>query len=485
MVGGRNTQSALYRVTYVGNASTEPGPRDDRLAPFRRLRQSLERFHGRQDAAAVDSLWPFLGDDDRALRHAARVALEWQEVAQWRDRAFGETDARRAIAALVALARVSGKDALHRKASDPAPDASLRDQLLAALQRIEWSSLAPSDQLDLLRAYGLVFIRLDRPDDETADRLATRFDDVFPATRPELNIQLANILVYLQSPNAARKTMELLRHATTQEEQIEYVLALRTLRRGWTMPLREEYFRWFVDRAPNYRGGNTFASSLRTIKNEAVANLDDQQRAALQPILSASPTTSSLQEILANRPFVQEWTIDLLVPKIEQGLHSTRDYHRGRQIYSQVACAACHRFNQEGGSVGPDLSAVAGRFSVRDLLEALVEPSKVISDQYGAVVIQKTDGTVVTGRVGNLSGNSLQVIENMFEPGKFQDVRRQDIEAIEPSKVSMMPSGLLNSLEIEEILDLVAYLLSRGDPSHAMFRPDSSSNHPANGHSPP
>ena len=82
-----------------------------------------------------------------------------------------------------------------------------------------------------------------------------------------------------------------------------------------------------------------------------------------------------------------------------------------------VACAACHRFAQEGGLVGPDLSGVVGRFSVRDLLEATVEPSKVISDQYAAISILKKNGEIVTGRVANLSGDSLQIVQDMFAPG--------------------------------------------------------------------
>ena len=116
------------------------------------------------------------------------------------------------------------------------------------------------------------------------------------------------------------------------------------------------------------------------------------------------------------------------------------------------------------------MTSLAGRFSARDLLESIVEPSKEISDQYGAVVIRKKNGDVVTGRVGNLNGDVLMVIENMFAPNDFTDVKRQDIEAIEPSKVSMMPEGLLNSLKEDEIVDLVAFLLSRGDRQSTMFR---------------
>ena len=82
----------------------------------------------------------------------------------------------------------------------------------------------------------------------------------------------------------------------------------------------------------------------------------------------------------------------------------------------------------------------------------------------------KKDGEVVTGRVGNLNGDILMVIENMFAPNDFTNVKRQDIKSIEPSKVSMMPEGLLNSLKEDEIQDLTAFLLSRGERTSKMFR---------------
>ena len=129
-----------------------------------------------------------------------------------------------------------------------------------------------------------------------------------------------------------------------------------------------------------------------------------------------------------------------------------------------MACASCHRFGIEGGGVGPDLTAVAGRFNVRDLLESIVEPSKVISDQYAAVSIAKKNGEIVTGRVSNLMGGSLSIIEDMFDPGRATNVARSDIEEMKPSDVSLMPIGLLNSLNESEIQDLIAFLLARGLP---------------------
>ncbi|MBI4659552.1 MAG: DUF1080 domain-containing protein [Verrucomicrobia bacterium] len=469
-VGGRNTQSALYRVTYVGNESTAPSQPDTRFQAQRDLRRKLESFHGHRDPAAVESVWPYLSDPDRAIRFAARIALEWQDAAQWRERALSEKDARKGIAALVAMARISGKDALLRKPSDPSPDATLQGKMLAALDRIEWPKLSNGDRLDLVRAYSLIFIRLGPPDDAKRRQLVEKFEALFPTQNRDLNIQLANLLVYLQAPGAAAKVMAVFRNATTQEEQIDYALALRALKTGWTMPLREEYFRWFVTKAATYRGGNTFARALNTIKSDAVATLSDEERTALKAVLNAAPERKSPQELLAARRFVKEWSLSELVPLVERGLNGGRDFERGRKLYSDVACAACHRFDNDGGSVGPDLSAVAGRFSVRDLLESIAEPSRTISDQYGAIVIRKKNGDVVTGRVANLSGNNLNIVENMLEPGRMANVRRQDIESMEPSSVSMMPEGLLNTLKEDEIQDLVAYLLSRGDRQDRMFQ---------------
>ena len=85
-IGGRKTQSGLYRVTYVGKESTATAKVDDRGAAERALRHKLEAFHGHKDPKAVETVWPYLGHADRYIRFAARVALEHQDVNEWRPR---------------------------------------------------------------------------------------------------------------------------------------------------------------------------------------------------------------------------------------------------------------------------------------------------------------------------------------------------------------------------------------------------------------
>ena len=90
----------------------------------------------------------------------------------------------------------------------------------------------------------------------------------------------------------------------------------------------------------------------------------------------------------------------------------------------------------------------------------IIEPSKVISDQYGFSVIQKTDGTQLHGRVVNYYGDSIGIQTNSLDAANIMRVPRNEIASLESSPVSPMPPGLLSTLSKEDILDLLAYLHS-------------------------
>src|SRR5262249_46250034 len=159
--------------------------------------------------------------------------------------------------------------------------------------------------------------------------------------------------------------------------------SLRMLKAGWTPELRREYFLWFV-KAANYKGGSSFGNFLKLIKDDAVANLSDADKVALKEVIEANPEKVKLPEEPA-RPFVKAWQVDDLAKSLETGVKGGRAFDRGRKLFASAKCFACHRYDNEGGSNGPDLTSVAGRFSVRDLLESVVDPSKEVSDQYAAV----------------------------------------------------------------------------------------------------
>ena len=470
-IGGRGTQSGLYRVTYTGDDLPSPAPRpqekeDKAAADARALRAKLESFHGQQDPAAIAAAWPHLSSPDRYIRSAARVAIEHQPVAAWKDKALTENNSVAAIQSLLALVRVSASDPFHRLPSTPPAVEALRGQILAALDRIDWAKLTDSQRLDLLRVYAVLLNRMAPATEAEREKLVAKFDALYPVKGREANAELCNLLVYLESPTVVPKTLKLLAAAPTQEEQMEYARALRVLKTGWTLDQRKEYFNWFL-KAANYKGGSSLQGFFKIMRDDALATLSPEEKSALQPLLDIVPETQTAAAS-PPRPFVKKWTLDELVPMVEKGLRK-RDFERGRALFGAANCFACHRFAGEGGRNGPDLTSLSGRFSSKDLLESVVEPSRVISDQYASVVLRLLDGRTVTGRIVNLQGELLHINTDMLNPNGIEKIPRPEIEEMRPSAVSMMPAGLLDTLKEEEVQDLLAFLLSRGDRRHAMF----------------
>jgi putative heme-binding domain-containing protein len=467
-IGGRQTQSGLYRVTYVGKESTAPSAGDNRGEEARAVRRQLEAFHGHKDPNAVAAAWPYLNHSDRYIRSAARVAIEHQDPATWQERALAEKDPPSAIQALLALVRVTSTDPFHRTRSSLPVDETLKAKILQALDRIAWEPLIDAQRLDLLRVYAVAFVRMGGPDEVGRQRVIARFDPHFPSQHRFLNAELCQLLVYLQAPHVAAKSLKLIEEAPTQEEQMEYAKSLRMLKTGWTPEQRKEYFSWFL-KAAHYKGGASFTGFLSNIKKGAVATLTAEEQAVLKPILDAKIDAAAPLVKVKPRPFVKKYTVDELVPVVEKGL-TKRNYDRGRSLFGAATCFGCHRFDNEGGANGPDLTGAAGRFSIHDLLESIIDPSKEISDQYAAINFYMDDGRLITGRIANQHGDSLHVMTNMLDPNNLTNVNRRRIERQEISKISMMPTGLLDTFGEDEILDLVAYLLSRGDRNGPMFK---------------
>src|ERR1043166_3436745 len=211
---------------------------------------------------------------------------------------------------------------------------------------------------------------------------------------------------------------------------------------------------------------------MELIKNDAVATLSEAEKEQLKAVLEAKPVLQSplqaMQQGLVGHSFVKEWTVNDLAPLAERGLHE-RNFERGRSLFGAVGCFACRRFANEGGAVGPDRTTAGGRFSPRDLLESIIEPSKTLSDLYAPAVITFNDGDTLTGQIVYLGTDTVQVCTDILNPGETTKVNRKDIKSIGTSKVSPMPTGLLNSLAEDEILDLMAYVLTGGNSDNKMF----------------
>jgi hypothetical protein len=106
-IGGRKVQSALYRIKYVGGESTAKAQYPDTPAASsaRAIRRSLEAMHRDGAKFDIDLAMKHLGSPDRALRTAARLALEHQDSKLWRDPINQSLSPQAAITLAVALAR--------------------------------------------------------------------------------------------------------------------------------------------------------------------------------------------------------------------------------------------------------------------------------------------------------------------------------------------------------------------------------------------
>lgn len=458
-IGGRKVQSGLYRVTYAGGEDTSSSenkwvePKSNH--ELRKLRAGLEAFHGKPDPKAVEESWPHLGHNDRLIRFAARVAVEHQPIKQWQVKALSEKNPRAALTAIMALIRC-------------AKNADLQPRIIEALNRIDLKSLRGLDRNTLVRNYWLTVSRHGEPDDKLSKQIIERLSPHWPTGDSGLDRDICELLVMIGDTAIVAKAAPLVNKAPSQEEQIDYARILRMAKDGWTKELRADYFKWFP-RAANYKGGASFDLFIGEIKQNAIATLTDAEKAELKDILEAKPEPQALAFTAKPMQFQKAWTLKDLEKSLGVGLEGNRSFANGRNMFGAAMCFACHRFNNEGGAVGPDLTSTAGKYSPRDLLEHILDPNKEISDQYGSTVFTLNDGSTVTGRIGNMKEDTLMICTNMLDPNNFTNVDAKKVVKTEESKTSMMPPGLLYMLKEDDILDLMAYLLSKGNAEDPMF----------------
>ncbi|MEX2114710.1 MAG: PQQ-dependent sugar dehydrogenase [Pirellulales bacterium] len=157
-------------------------------------------------------------------------------------------------------------------------------------------------------------------------------------------------------------------------------------------------------------------------------------------------------------PVVKQWQMEDFLPALDQ-LTSGRSSEAGQVAFKQTGCVECHRFAGEGGSVGPDLTGVEKRLAAPKLLESIVQPSKDIADQYASYAIETDDGRVVAGRIERETDEAVFVRPHSATDAPTE-VSKQSIVERRRLPVSNMPEGTINVLHKEQVLDLLAYLLS-------------------------
>ena len=453
-IGGRRTQSGLYRIRYTGKQDDSPDvDADKQFAKMRDTRRQLEKLHVQPDAGQLSLIMENLGSADRGIRFAARIALEHLPVDSWRKQVLELDNPQARILGVVALAR-NGKPTDKNLAID-------------ALTSLNWDSLSAGQRTDLLRAYGLLAIRLGKIARAESGPILTQLNDAFPSGENRVDRELAQVLVYLEAPGAVGRVVKEMRRSPSQENQIHYAMTLRDATKGWSPPLYRDYFGWFRE-IQSARGGMSFGGFIENIRKQALGRVPKQIQRSLADVLRPPKQTGkSVEE--KPRKLVQQWKVDDLLAAVTDDAH-VADFEKGKEVFAAAQCYKCHRMGVQGGILGPDLTGAGGRFSHKDLLVSIIEPNKVISDQYAATQFLIDDGTVVVGRIVNMNGNQLKVMTNMLDPSSQVVIRRDTVEQAVAAKNSMMPANLLDTFTKQEVADLITYLRAGGRNSHPIYK---------------
>ncbi|MCP4508581.1 MAG: c-type cytochrome, partial [Fuerstiella sp.] len=164
-----------------------------------------------------------------------------------------------------------------------------------------------------------------------------------------------------------------------------------------------------------------------------------------------------------------EWKYDELVASIRPLPHG-RSFDVGRTAFTVANCVACHRMNGEGKEFGPDLSRLDTRkFTPEHILRAMLEPSAEINEKFQTTKFLLDSGKIVTGMVVEETATAVNVIVEPLVRDVPVAIRKTEIDERIKSPVSIMPKGLMSKLTREEILDLLAYVFSRGDKNNMLF----------------
>lgn len=443
--GSRRSNSALYRISYVGteNVTAAPPPADPQAQSLRALRHQLEQAYHANDDASLSLALENLSHPDRFIRFAARTLLEFRAVDTWRERALALSEPRAIVQVALALARLQQK--------------GTKDAVLNRLATLPLAKLDDETKLQAIRALQLASIRLGDPEGEQRDKLLGLLHRSLPAPDERFNTETSQVLVRWKSPLAAKLIYPLFDRAASQEDQMAFAASLRFVAGDWPSGAKEKYFRWFL--LEKFHKAGHLAKFIADMRKDAIATLTEAEKVRLKPILDAAPEIRP-EPPLASRLFVRAWGTDELFSEVKSLLAAPRNVPRGRQLFRETGCAACHLFRGEGGVTGPDLTLAANKFAPRELVEHIVEPSKVVSDQYAATMIETTDGAVISGKLVLSDADKVQVQPNLYVPSEVREIARQDIAHLEPSKVSLMPVGLVNTCHPDEVADLVAWIQS-------------------------
>ena len=478
--GGRGTQSGLYRITYRGGIKEEAVVQGDAASKAaREKRHKLEQLL-KADKLGDDDLGLIMSgleSEDRIISGEARLVFErfLQAGKVKGDLQTLLPNPRQWVNYLLALAHVADQEQLLSEfwgvTAHVVPAPSERPQLPSVKKAASEKVPLYRERLRVLEVY------LSRHASENQERrrewieeLKKEFKQDFPTRNPEIDRELCKLLVYLKSPNVIAKTTELLRTLTASEDLVQYPMLLRYVKDGWTLEQRRIVFD-ALNRAEKLNGASTYFKAIADIRSEMAAQLSAENYQKLADVINPPKPVQLLPHAMPGHTF-KNWTMEDLIPQLDK-VSKGRNHASARAALIAAQCVFCHRVSNDpslpAGVFGPDLTQVSARFSRRDLLEQIINPSKIIDEKYRSTILTLADGKQISGTLESEDDERVTLKPNPLALEKIETAKGM-IKARKLSDVSPMPVGLLNALKADQILDILAWFEAGGDPKHKVFQ---------------
>ncbi len=490
LTGGRKLESALYKLTYTGEKSSDilSLNQNSKGKKKRKFRKKLEALHGKRVSDKINFIIKNLDHSDRFTRYAARVALEHQEYILWKNEISKRTTPLKTIALSLSIARL-GNDTDRLSALD-------------ILLNIDWTDLEESQKIDFIRAVDLILIRLEGAlPEQLKKHIVNTFLPSYLLGSDTMNKELCSLLSYLQVSEIIAPTLYSMENDTItsnlkaaylsgditkrsdqygkdvekmlqnmpNQQNISYAKSLSVINEGWTTESREKYFRWY-NGALKKSGGRMYSQFIKAIQKKALENVPRKDLQYFEALASESmnQNNNAVQDLKQPKGPGQNWNVKSVESAFSRNLVNV-NFENGQNFFKASLCSSCHSINGVGGITGPELTQISMRFSVSDLAEAIINPSSTISDRYRNINYYLQDGTMVTGRIVEDTKSELEISTNAFSPELTTKIKKDNIIKEEESIHSAMPTGLINRLNEKELSDLIAFLIAGGNENHKIY----------------
>lgn len=403
-----------------------------------------------------------LNHDDRFVRYSAREALQRVHPREWTSAVLSDDVKKRphgAFEGLVALI-------FTQRTADQS------DAIFAKLAEYGKEDLEDEQLLDYLRVVSLAFMRdagKDKEGHERADFMKAVGPGLlakFPHSDWAINRELQVVCSYMQTPGVQEALLAELTPDKTQEDQIHLAYCLRAVKEGWTKEQRAKLAGWF-DLGREFGGANSMDGYIENMWQSTLELLPDDERKSAEThkadmLKQRQERAAALLAKIEGEEAkgigeLAQMSFDELADYLEYDpmAYNVRPTSYGEKIFMRSKCVQCHVYGDAGRGGGPDLSTVASRFRRRDILESIMFPSKVVSDQYVAIEVELDDFSTILGMLAGETDDTLTLID---VNGNRKDIVKSTITSRKNADKSVMPEGLLNTMGLNDLVALVQFL---------------------------